>query len=197
MSWDGPSATIVDMSESIWDEAAGSFDDAPDHGLRDPATRRAWADLLLPVLAGAGTVADIGCGTGTLTAMLAGAGFRAHGVDFSARMLEIARTKAQNLDPQPVFVLGDASSPSLPAGAFDAVLCRHVLWTLPHPGAALAAWTRLLAPGGRLVLIEGRWSTGVGLTARDCERLSRRTAPCARSVRSPTRPSGAVRSRTS
>jgi hypothetical protein len=26
-----------------WDEQAAAFDDAPDHGLRDPVTRSAWA----------------------------------------------------------------------------------------------------------------------------------------------------------
>jgi hypothetical protein len=31
-----------------WDAAAAAFDDEPDHGLRDPAVRSAWADLLLP-----------------------------------------------------------------------------------------------------------------------------------------------------
>ncbi|HYN18184.1 MAG TPA: hypothetical protein VEY96_08875, partial [Actinomycetes bacterium] len=43
-----------------------------------------------------------------------------------------------------------------PAGPFDAVIERHVLWTLPDPGAALAAW-RAVAPAGRLVLFEGVW----------------------------------------
>ena len=45
------------------------------------------------------------------------------------------------------------------------MLCRHVLWALPDPRAALRCWAGLLAPGGRLVLVEGRWHTGGGLTA--------------------------------
>ena len=32
-------------------------------------------------------------------------------------------------------------------------------------------WIDLLAPGGRLVLIEGQWSTGVGLTSADVAEL--------------------------
>jgi SAM-dependent methyltransferase len=39
----------------------------------------------------------------------------------------------------------------------DAVLARHLLWTLPDPHAALRRWLGLLRPGGRLVLVEGRW----------------------------------------
>jgi SAM-dependent methyltransferase len=46
-----------------------------------------------------------------------------------------------------------------------------VLWSLPDQNAVLANWTRLLRPGGRLVLIEGSWSTGAGLPAADCREL--------------------------
>ena len=45
-------------------------------------------------------------------------------------------------------------------GSVDAVLARHLLWTLPDPLAALARWVRLVRPGGRLVLVEGRWWPG-------------------------------------
>ena len=55
------------------------------------------------------------------------------------------------------------------------VLARHVLWALPDADAALAAWIRLLLPGGTLLLIEGRWASadggpGAGLTAREAGR---------------------------
>ncbi|GHF56087.1 SAM-dependent methyltransferase [Amycolatopsis bartoniae] len=59
----------------------------------------------------------------------------------------------------------DASDPALPPAAFDVVLARHVVWALPDPAAALGRWVRLLRPGGRVVLVEGRWATGTGLTA--------------------------------
>jgi SAM-dependent methyltransferase len=42
---------------------------------------------------------------------------------------------------------------------------RHVLWTLPDPEGALAAWRSVCAPGGRLVLLEGSWG-GDGLLER-------------------------------
>jgi SAM-dependent methyltransferase len=47
------------------------------------------------------------------------------------------------------------------------VLSRHVLWAMPSPAAALDRWIALLRPGGRLLLVEGRWSTGAGLTAEE------------------------------
>jgi ubiquinone/menaquinone biosynthesis C-methylase UbiE len=157
----------------LWDREAETFDDAADHGLRDPAVRRAWADLLLPLIGAHGSrIADLGCGTGTLSALLAiEGGHRVHGVDFSPEMVRRARTKAEGVEPRPVFVVADAAAPPLPAASFDAVLSRHVLWAMPDPAAALAKWIELLAPNGILILDEGRWHTGAGMSAADCAEL--------------------------
>lgn len=145
-----------------WDAEAAAFDDEPDHGLGDPEVRERWRALLHSVLPPAPvTVADLGCGTGTLSALLAGEGYRVTGVDLSPRMLDLARAKV----PDASFLVGDAAVPPLPEAAFDVVLCRHVLWALPDPVDALRRWVTLLRPQGRLVLIEGRWWTGGGLTA--------------------------------
>jgi SAM-dependent methyltransferase len=95
------------------------------------------------------------------------------GVDFSEQMLAIARSKAEGRAGVR-FVAGDAAAPPLREGDFDAVLCRHVLWALPDPEPALQTWARLLRPGGRLVLIEGRWSTGAGLSSQQTVALLRR-----------------------
>src|SRR5260370_29725506 len=55
------------------------------------------------------------------------------------------------------FVEADAEAPNLPPASLDLIVERHVLWTLPHPEAALDTWRNLLRPGGRVVLIEGLW----------------------------------------
>ena len=48
-----------------WDSQAATFDDEPDHGLRDPRVRDAWLRLLLGHLPAApAAVADPSCGTG-------------------------------------------------------------------------------------------------------------------------------------
>lgn len=166
---------MSDKESALWDHEAETFDDAADHGLRDPATRSAWQQLLLPQLPShRQTVADLGCGTGTLSILMAQAGHHVHGVDFSPRMLRIARNKAAAVVPTPRFTEGDAAVPSLPVGSFDVVLSRHVLWAMPDPMAALQNWRRLLRTGGRLILIEGRWSTGAGLTANETTSLLQR-----------------------
>ncbi len=78
-------------------------------------------------------------------------------------MVRRARAKAGTF-PGMSFAVGDASAPDLPPATYDVVLCRHVLWALPDPAAALARWIDLLLPDGRVVLVEGSWSTGAGLT---------------------------------
>ncbi|WP_370970195.1 class I SAM-dependent methyltransferase [Amycolatopsis sp. cg9] len=160
--------------KEIWDAEAASFDDQPDHGLRDPSTRAAWSDLLLPLMPTApATVVDLGCGTGSLAVLLAQAGYAVDGVDLSSRMLAVAKEKAEAAGVSLGLHEGDASNPSCSPGAYDVVLARHVLWAMPDPAAALGSWVRLLKPGGRLVLVEGRWFTGAGVSADECERLVR------------------------
>ncbi|MFJ9897223.1 class I SAM-dependent methyltransferase [Streptomyces sp. NPDC091280] len=173
------------MSESEasvdWDAAAPAFDDEPDHGLRDPEVRRAWADRLrgwLPVAAA--DVLDLGCGTGSLSLLAAEQGHRVTGVDLSPAMVDLARAKLAGRDA--VFLVGDATAPPVGEQRYDVVLVRHVLWSLPDPARVLRHWRGLLRPGGRLVLIEGRWGTvsPVGISA---DRLTGLLAPVAGHVR--------------
>ncbi|RSN06740.1 SAM-dependent methyltransferase [Nonomuraea sp. WAC 01424] len=145
----------------FWDAAAGSFDDEADHGLRDPEVRAAWAARLAEwVPAGPLDVLDLGCGTGSLSLLLAARGHRLTGVDLAPRMVERARAKLAGTGA--VVLTGDAADPPVGDSRFDVVMARHVLWTIPDPEAALARWVSLLRPGGRLVLVEGRWQTSGG-----------------------------------
>lgn len=161
-------------ARQYWDAAADHFDDEPDHGLRDPAVRSAWVARLRSWLpATPSDVLDIGCGTGSLARLAADDGHRVTAVDRSERMVALTRAKLSGTDARAV--VGDANHPPVGGGSFDVVLVRHVLWALPDPGAVLRRWVDLLRPGGRLVLVEGRWGTPpVGISA---ESLSELTAP--------------------
>lgn len=159
-------------TQEFWDEQAADFNDEADHGLRDPAVRAAWAEILLPLLPPAPSrVADLGCGTGSLSVLVAGAGHDVLGVDLSPAMVALARTKAAAAGLAVGFAVGDAARPPLAPGSLDVVVARHVLWAFDDPAAALARWVDLLTSGGRLLLVEGRWSTGAGISAEDCRRL--------------------------
>lgn len=156
---------------AMWDAEAAAYDEPADHGLKEASVRAAWRDLLLERLPEPpARVADLGCGTGTLSVLLAEEGYQVDGVDFSPRMVEAAGRKGAGV-PGVRFIQGDAFDPTLPEPSYDVVLCRHVLWAMPDPAVALSRWLRLLTPSGRLVLVEGRWSNGVGLPAEEVVRL--------------------------
>ncbi|HEY0936649.1 MAG TPA: class I SAM-dependent methyltransferase [Trebonia sp.] len=156
------------MSDAeYWDRQAATFDEGADHGLSDPRVRDAWRRLLLAHLPPApAALADLGCGTGSLSVLLAADGYAVTGLDFAPAMIRAARAKARAAGVSARFVLSDATAPTLPPASFDVVLARHVLWAMPDTERALAAWIRLLLPGGTLALVEGRWSGG-GLTAAE------------------------------
>jgi SAM-dependent methyltransferase len=141
-----------------WNDYAEAYDNEPDHGLGDPATRQAWQVLLerwLP--ASPCDVADLACGTGSLTDLAAGLGHRVVGVDLAGNMVDRARAKTARYGGQVTVSLGDACDPPIEPASVDVILARHILWTLPDPQAVLARWCSLLRPAGRFLLVEGRW----------------------------------------
>lgn len=162
-------------ASEFWDAEAAAFDEQPDHGLRDPTVRAAWADLLrsLPPRSPA-RIADLGCGTGSVSLQLAEAGHSVLGLDVSPTMIALARQKVAVPGCVAEFSVGDAAAPPWTPRSFDVVLSRHVLLAMDDPGAALTRWIDLLAPEGRLVLIEGRWWTGAGMSAAQVTDLVRR-----------------------
>lgn len=138
-----------------WDARPGSYDTEAYHGLGDDREKAAWlralADLIgQPPL----DVLDVGTGTGFLALLLAEAGHRARGIDLSTAMLAEAQRKATALATPPTFAIGDATQPPSDITGMDAVVCRHLLWTLTEPVQALQNWSVALHPGGRVVAIE-------------------------------------------
>src|SRR5438067_12630987 len=125
-----------------WDRRAAHFDEDFGHSIKTAAERAAWDRILALVVPSRPSLAilDAGCGTGFLSLELAGRGHRVTGVDFAPSMLAIARRKAgrQGLDIH--FEQADAEQLPFPPGSFDLAISRHVLWTLPHPEAAIDEW---------------------------------------------------------
>lgn len=53
--------------------------------------------------------------------------------------------------------MGDAENLSFDDESFDAVISRHLLWTLPNPKKAVEEWVRVVRRGGRVIAIDGKW----------------------------------------
>lgn len=147
--------SIADEVRRYWDEDSEVYDDAPNHHPTNPTEQAAWCQAVAASLPPApARVLDCGAGTGFLTLMAARLGHHVTALDLSPGMLQRLKAKADAAGHQVEVVEGPAEEP--PSGPFDAVMERHLLWTLPDPAATLRAW-RGAAPAGRLVLFEGMW----------------------------------------
>ncbi|MEM9916423.1 MAG: metalloregulator ArsR/SmtB family transcription factor [Planctomycetota bacterium] len=180
----GDTAAFFDDAASGWDKTRSElYGDTFGH------------EALLGLLPGDWTVADFGCGTGTLAADLAPNVQRVVGIDNSPAMLEAAATQIQGFDNVEL-KQGQLTAAPLEDSSYDAVLCVLVLTYLDDPAAVLAEMARVLKPGGKAVVVDlmlhdrddfrrslgqrsmgftpeslGELFTAVGLTAANCRSL--------------------------
>ncbi|MEO6098299.1 MAG: metalloregulator ArsR/SmtB family transcription factor [Fibrobacteria bacterium] len=104
-------------------------------------------------------IVDLGCGNGRLAILLSQAGNTVTGVDTSEEQIRLARENAA-LHPNPVaggipeFRNAPMESTGLPDASFDAVILSQSLHHAAKPKEALAESFRLLAPGGRIVILD-------------------------------------------
>jgi len=146
---------VHDRIRDYWDRDSDTYDETRSHAISDPLEAAAWRQALADALPGPGSkVLDVGAGTGALSLLAAELGYEVTALDLSTGMLGRAELKAKErgVDERMRFVVGSGTEP--PDGPFDAVMERHVLWTLPDPVGALARWHEV---SKRLVLFEGVW----------------------------------------
>ena len=125
------------------------------HGLYGPGTRRV---LLEAGLQSGMRVADLGCGVGMVSALIAElVGPEGHvvAVDASGAQLAQARERLRAWAANASFVEASATAAGLSRASFDLVYCRFLLIHLPAPERALHEMRSLLKPGGMLVCEDG------------------------------------------
>jgi demethylmenaquinone methyltransferase/2-methoxy-6-polyprenyl-1,4-benzoquinol methylase len=93
---------------------------------------------------------DVATGTGDLAIELSGRGAQVVGLDFSERMLELARVKAPAID----FVQGNALELAYPDTSFDAVTVGFGARNFADLDRGLRELARVTRPGGRVVILE-------------------------------------------
>lgn len=116
------------------------------------AVLRARSYELLGDLTGRAVI-DVGCGGGRAVAELAGRGARPVGVDHDPEMIAVARQRW----PAGEFHVGDACELPLETGSVAGYRADKVLHLLDDPARAVAEARRVLAPGGRAVLLGSDW----------------------------------------
>jgi ubiquinone/menaquinone biosynthesis C-methylase UbiE len=102
-------------------------------------------------------ILDIGCGTGVFAGRLREALPRARvwGLDLVAGMLEQGRARWRHHAGAVQPVQGDSERLPFQSDSFDVVTCANSFHHYPHQDRAVAEMHRVLAPGGRLLLVDG------------------------------------------
>jgi SAM-dependent methyltransferase len=98
-------------------------------------------------------VVDVCCGTGNVSALTVAAGAPTTGLDFTPRLLEVARARV----PAAEFVLGDATAMPFADDAFDVAISVFGVIFAPAQ-EVVAELLRVVRPGGRIVLTA--WQDG-------------------------------------
>ena len=102
-----------------------------------------------------GRLVDVGTGTGRMIELFGPAAERATGIDRSPEMLRLARVKLAEAGLNAVELRqGDMYALALPSGSAETVILHQVLHYAQNPAAAVAEAARLLATGGRLLIVD-------------------------------------------
>jgi demethylmenaquinone methyltransferase/2-methoxy-6-polyprenyl-1,4-benzoquinol methylase len=114
------------------------------------AVRLALEGLAPPV-----RILDLCCGTGDMCFLASELGAApVVGADFTLPMLAVARRRAESRSGRPGFVGADALRLPFADGSFDAITVGYGLRNVADPRGALAEMRRVLAPGGRAVVLD-------------------------------------------
>ncbi|MFS8045943.1 class I SAM-dependent methyltransferase [Rhizobium sp. BR 314] len=155
---DGANFDLKEEIRDYWSKRSETFDLAFGHKIARGAEADAWQK---PIRTALGLqpkqVLELACGTGEVTQLIHDLGHDVTALDFSEAMLAVARRKHAG-KARLRFLLADAEHTMEPDEAYDAIVCRHLVWTLTRPEETFREWFRLLKPGGRLVIFDGDWA---------------------------------------
>jgi len=139
-----------DKMRAFFDSVAGRLG-------KDYVPGKSWKSMaeallrLIPPL----TIADLGAGEGNSALLLSQRALRVIAVDSSVRMIEVGRELVRRHGVKNVeFRQGDMEEVPIAAGEVDLVFFSQSLHHALHPDRALAEAARILAPGGRVVVLD-------------------------------------------
>jgi len=136
-------------SAQFFSSAAGQWD----HLRNELFGQQFQQEALLALLDARLRIGDLGCGTGQFAALVAPSVAKVVAVDASAEMLSAARARLApfaNVDVR----RGSLEALPIEDAQLDVAVLALVLHHLPDPGRAIAEAARVLAPAGRLLVID-------------------------------------------
>jgi len=143
-----PTDERTERARKEWDQVAAGYD------------RGAWIERFLigdtrARLCGQarGRTLEVAIGTG-LNLGLYPDDVELTGVDLSGGMLEVASARAAGVQHRVALVHSDAQRLPFADATFDTIVCTLALCAIPDQAAAVAEMHRVLAPGGRLLLVD-------------------------------------------
>ena len=146
-------ADRAEAARRYFEARAATWDSVRSLHIAESEVERAIADLLTdrPL----GDLLDIGTGTGRMLELFAASADSAIGIDRSSEMLRLARVKLEEAGISGASLRqGDMYALPLSDRAADSIILHQVLHFAQQPGAAIAEAARVLAPGGRLLVID-------------------------------------------
>jgi ubiquinone/menaquinone biosynthesis C-methylase UbiE/biotin operon repressor len=139
-----------DRMRSFFDSVAGRLG-------RDYVPGKSWksvAEALLRLMPPM-RIADLGAGDGSFALLLSGRASRVIAVDSSEKMLEVGREQAARAGIETIeFRLGDMEELPVESGSVDLAFFSQSLHHALHPALALKEAARILAPGGRVAVLD-------------------------------------------
>jgi ubiquinone/menaquinone biosynthesis C-methylase UbiE len=142
--------TVNDRARAFYDRSARDYDRWLHYYERVMGVRAARKRL---VSSATGRILEVGIGTGRNLAYYA-PGVEVSAVDLSPEMLDRARRQAEALDIAIDARVGDAQSLPFPDAAYGTVVATLALSAIPGHMTALAEMRRVLAPGGKLLVLD-------------------------------------------
>ena len=135
--------------------------------------RSAMPDVHQALRAPGAAIADVGCGTGTSSLVLARTYPMAavHGFDLDTTAIETARASAPANVERIRFEARDIADYAEGAGAYDLVCIFDALHDMPRPVDVLRACRALLKPGGSVLLMEPKAAERFSVPASEMERF--------------------------
>ncbi|GJE25691.1 ArsR/SmtB family transcription factor [Methylobacterium organophilum] len=150
---DAVRAQRAEAAQAFFARLAPKWDGLRSLHVPEAIVEAAVLDLLGP--RPVGSLIDLGTGTGKMLALLAPRAARATGLDSSHAMLSVARANLEQAGLSRIELRqGDIHAPPFGRGSFDLVVVHQVLHYLDDPARALREARRLVAPGGRLLVVD-------------------------------------------